>query len=70
MPTRFYNTLHHELPGIHPCPGADPDDPLKGAQITLYTCGPTVYDFAHIGNSPLCRHLATLSEFKGRAFIR
>ncbi len=32
------------------CPGADPDDPLKGAQITLYTCGPTVYDFAHIGN--------------------
>jgi cysteinyl-tRNA synthetase len=24
--------------------------PLKEGQLTLYTCGPTVYDFAHIGN--------------------
>lgn len=24
--------------------------PHKGNQILLYTCGPTVYDFAHIGN--------------------
>jgi len=24
--------------------------PLKPGQISLYTCGPTVYDFAHIGN--------------------
>jgi len=24
--------------------------PLKGKTVGLYTCGPTVYDFAHIGN--------------------
>ena len=24
--------------------------PLEGNEIRLYTCGPTVYNFAHIGN--------------------
>ncbi len=24
--------------------------PLKGKKVTIYTCGPTVYDYAHIGN--------------------
>lgn len=24
--------------------------PLKGKQVSLYTCGPTVYDYVHIGN--------------------
>lgn len=24
--------------------------PLKGQEVTLYACGPTVYDFVHIGN--------------------
>ena len=24
--------------------------PLKSPHVTLYSCGPTVYDFAHIGN--------------------
>lgn len=24
--------------------------PLSGKQVKLYTCGPTIYDFAHIGN--------------------
>ncbi len=24
--------------------------PLKGKEVRMYTCGPTVYDFAHIGN--------------------
>ncbi len=24
--------------------------PIKGKKVGLYTCGPTVYDFAHIGN--------------------
>ena len=24
--------------------------PLNGTEVGLYTCGPTVYDFAHIGN--------------------
>lgn len=25
-------------------------EPLEGDEVRLYTCGPTVYDFAHIGN--------------------
>jgi len=41
MPLRFYNTLTHQLEPFRP---ADP------AKVTFYTCGPTVYDDAHIGN--------------------
>src|SRR4051812_41850199 len=51
MPTRFYNTLAHELQAFLPLePGTDAANPLAGATIRLYTCGPTVYDYAHIGN--------------------
>ena len=25
-------------------------DPIEPGHVRLYTCGPTVYDFAHIGN--------------------
>lgn len=51
MPTRFYNTLAHELQTFVPLePGTDAADPLKGSTIKMYTCGPTVYDYAHIGN--------------------
>ncbi len=28
----------------------EPFRPLKKGEVKLYTCGPTVYDFAHIGN--------------------
>src|SRR2546421_2022152 len=24
--------------------------PLRAGEVKMYTCGPTVYDFAHIGN--------------------
>jgi cysteinyl-tRNA synthetase len=41
MPLRFYNTLTHRLEPFRP---ADP------SRVTFYTCGPTVYDDAHIGN--------------------
>jgi cysteinyl-tRNA synthetase len=51
MPTRFYNTLAHSLQPFTPLtPGPDPQNPLAGATIRMYTCGPTVYDYAHIGN--------------------
>ena len=39
---RIYNTTSRSLQEIIPL---DPDGPL-----TFYTCGPTVYDYAHIGN--------------------
>ncbi len=51
MPTRFYNTLAHTLQPFTPLtPGPDAANPLAGSTIRMYTCGPTVYDYAHIGN--------------------
>jgi cysteinyl-tRNA synthetase len=39
---RLYNTLTRRLDAVVPSP--------SGAPITFYSCGPTVYDDAHIGN--------------------
>ena len=41
MGLRFYNTLTRRL---------DEFTPLREGEVRLYTCGPTVYDYAHIGN--------------------
>ena len=38
---KFYNTLNRKKEEFQP---------LEKGRVTLYTCGPTVYDFAHIGN--------------------
>ena len=38
---KFYNTLSGKL---------EPFEPLNLGKVKLYTCGPTVYDYAHIGN--------------------
>jgi cysteinyl-tRNA synthetase len=38
---RFHNTLGGKV---------EPFVPLKPGVVHMYTCGPTVYDFAHIGN--------------------
>lgn len=37
----LYNTLTNRL---------EPLEPLHPGEVRIYTCGPTVYDFAHIGN--------------------
>ena len=41
MGLRFHNTLTRSV---------EPFVPLRAGEVGLYTCGPTVYDFAHIGN--------------------
>ena len=41
MALRFYNTLTQELEEFHP---------LADNTVRMYTCGPTVYNFVHIGN--------------------
>ena len=41
MALRFYNTLTQQV---------QPFAPLEEPVVRMYTCGPTVYDFAHIGN--------------------
>jgi cysteinyl-tRNA synthetase len=38
---RFYNTLSQQVEEFQPA---------DGRTVRMYTCGPTVYDFAHIGN--------------------
>ncbi len=43
MPVRLYNTLTRQVEDFTPL------DPASG-KVGLYCCGPTVYDFAHIGN--------------------
>src|SRR5215212_4838813 len=41
MALRFYNTLSQRLEEF---------SPARDNTVRMYTCGPTVYDFAHIGN--------------------
>jgi len=41
MALRLYNTLTQSV---------EPFAPLSDNTVRMYTCGPTVYDFAHIGN--------------------
>ncbi|MGD0508939.1 MAG: cysteine--tRNA ligase [Terriglobales bacterium] len=41
MPLRLYNTLSGKIEDFHP---------LDGNRVRMYACGPTVYDYGHIGN--------------------
>jgi cysteinyl-tRNA synthetase len=41
MALRFYNTLSQQLEEF---------SPARDNTVRMYTCGPTVYDYAHIGN--------------------
>jgi len=40
-PMHIYNTLTRRM---------EPVEPLEPGHVRLYTCGPTVYNYAHIGN--------------------
>src|SRR3569833_1828495 len=42
MDLRLYDTLTKEK---------RPFQPIDAANVRMYVCGPTVYDFAHIGNA-------------------
>jgi cysteinyl-tRNA synthetase len=41
MALRLYNTMSGKIEEFHP---------LKDNQVRMYACGPTVYDYGHIGN--------------------
>lgn len=42
MPITFYNTLTRNVEEF---------TPINAGNVSMYTCGPTVYDFFHIGNA-------------------
>jgi len=41
MALRLYNTLSHRVEEFVP---------LRAGRVSMYTCGPTVYNYAHVGN--------------------
>jgi len=41
MALKVHNTLTRRL---------EPFEPLEPGRVRMYACGPTVYDFAHVGN--------------------
>src|SRR6059058_3550930 len=41
MALRLYNTLSGEV---------EPFQPIRNNEVRMYACGPTVYDYGHIGN--------------------
>ena len=41
MSTKFFNTMGSKKEEF---------EPIESGKVKMYTCGPTVYDFAHIGN--------------------
>jgi len=41
VPLQFYNTLTRQV---------EPFQPIQPGKVAMYNCGPTVYDYAHIGN--------------------
>jgi cysteinyl-tRNA synthetase len=41
MTLRLYNTLSRQVEEFAP---------LQPGRVSLYTCGPTIYNYAHIGN--------------------
>ena len=59
MPLRLYNTLTRKIEEFKP---------LKDKEVGMYTCGPTVYDYDHIGhawNYTLADILRRTLEFDG-----
>ncbi len=64
MAIQYFNTLTRQL---------EPFTPRESGRVSLYTCGPTVYNYAHIGNfrayafeDLLQRHL----EYRGHTVTR
>lgn len=61
MDLKFYNTLTKKI---------EPFSPLSGNHVGMYNCGPTVYNYAHIGNlrayvfADVLRRTLELADFK------
>ena len=53
MKLRIYNTLTREKEDF---------EPSNGKEVRIYSCGPTVYSYAHIGNFRAYIFMDTLSD--------
>jgi len=54
MPLRLFNTLTGQLDALVP---------MDGATLRMYACGPTVYDYGHIGNFRTFLQIDVLRRF-------
>ena len=54
MTLRLFNTLTGQL---------DPLEPADGKALRMYACGPTVYDYGHIGNFRTFLQIDVLRRF-------
>ena len=61
MPIRLFNTLTGEV---------DLLVPSDGASLRMYACGPTVYDYGHIGNFRTFLQIDVLRRFLKLAGMR
>ena len=59
MPLTLYNTLTRQK---------QPFEPLFPERVTMYACGPTVYNYAHIGNARPAVIFDLLFEFLKRRY--
>ncbi|MDX2115132.1 MAG: cysteine--tRNA ligase [Planctomycetota bacterium] len=50
MALKLYNTLSNEVETFLPLDQEAARREGRPARVTFYSCGPTVYDFAHVGN--------------------
>lgn len=50
LPLKLFNSLTRSLEIFEPVHPGVPGDPAKPAEARVYSCGPTVYNYPHIGN--------------------
>ena len=58
MPLRLYNTLSAAIEEFVP---------IEPKKVRMYACGPTVYDYGHIGNFRTFVAIDILVRFCGKA---
>ncbi len=50
VPLKLFNSLTRQLEEFQPVHPGVPGDPAQPPEARVYTCGPTVYNYPHIGN--------------------
>lgn len=85
MPLRLFNTLTNQVEPVIPLDAPAARREGRRPRVTFYSCGPTVYDYAHIGNfrsflaadllrrwieSPLCELGTAAEPIPGGADVR